>query len=80
MKVSWTQGLTEQEKLDVLQNFKESLVVRKRLKRLLLDIIEENRTAGRAEAGYDSPNWAFHQADRLGYERAIYRVLNLLEE
>lgn len=80
MKMSWINGLSEQEQLDVTQNFKESLVMRRRLKKLLLDLVEETRTQARANANYESPSWPYQQADKIGYERALFKALDLLED
>jgi predicted O-methyltransferase YrrM len=80
MKTSWTLGLNEEATKDVLVNFKESLVMRKRLSQLLLDELEGIRKEARAKDLYDSPSWAFHQADKMGYERALYKILGLLED
>lgn len=80
MKLSWTQGLEEQEKLDVVHNYKESVVMRRRLRALLDNLIDENLASARRETNYDSPSWGYHQADKLGYERALIKVLDLLED
>jgi hypothetical protein len=30
------------------------------------------------EADYDSPSWAYKQADRIGYNRALTKVLDII--
>lgn len=80
MKMSWTNGLKEQEKIDLIQNYKESVVMRRRLRFLLESLIDENLASARREANYDSPSWGYHQADKLGYERALFKILDLLED
>lgn len=40
--------------------------------------IEEKTKDDEATSNYDSPNWALLQAERLGYRRAIRKVLEIL--
>jgi len=80
MKVRWTHGLDEQNASDIRQFYKESGVLRRRLAKMLYDIIEEKRRGQVLESLYDSPNWAYLQADRAGYERALRDVIDLITE
>ena len=76
---SWTRGLEPQLASDITQNFKEALVIRKRLKQMLLDKIEETRSANLTRDKYDCPNWAYLQADAVGYERALKYLISVIE-
>ena len=78
MKTSWTKGLEKEAIIDVTQNYKESVVLRKRLIVMLEEKIDVSAKKTRSEAGYESPNWAFLQADARGYERALSDVISLL--
>lgn len=78
MKQSWTKGLDKERSADVKANFKESLVLRKRLKELLEDKVEGSQRKGRSESAYDNANWAYRKADQSGYERALFEVLSLI--
>ncbi len=80
MKIRWKQGLEPQQQLDLESFYKDSKVIRGRLTAMLRDIIEEKRAASVASATYDNPNWAYLQADRVGYERAIRDVIELINE
>lgn len=80
MKVSWFKGLTKLEKADVESAFKESAYLRKRLKEVLENKSDELRRKVRSEVAYDNPNWAYLQADAVGYERAISDIISLIEE
>lgn len=80
MKTSWTQGVEKELQIDIRQNFKESLVMRRRLEILLNAKMEESQRAGRSKAMYDNPNWAYLQADKRGYERALHEVIELISE
>lgn len=80
MKTLWTAGLGKEETVDVRQNFKEALVLRKRLSEILEKKQETSVRESRSKEGYDSPNWAYLQADRRGYERALQEIVDLLSE
>lgn len=80
MQRRWTQGLEGQVKTDILQFYKESSVLRKRLQSMLTDIIDEKRAGSTLESHYDNPNWAFLQAHRHGYERALRDIIELITE
>lgn len=78
MKKSWTMGLDDQETIDVRANFIEALVMRKRLLTMIADKISESQTVSRSKLTYESPNWAYLQADQNGYERALSEIMSLL--
>lgn len=80
MKISWIKGLDEQQKLDITQKYKEAGLVRRRLEKVLRDLIEEKRNGSVSEQLYDSPNWAYQQADRAGYERALRDVISMITD
>lgn len=80
MRRSWTHGLEPERSKDIRANFKESLVMRRRLNELLEKKIESSYKMGRSVEAYDNPNWALLQADARGYERAMQEVLDLLED
>lgn len=80
MKISWKQGLDAQQQADIEQRFKEAGLVRRRLDYLLKEMIEEKRVGAVSEKLYDSPNWAYQQADRAGYERALRDVISLIKD
>lgn len=76
----WTVGLDDQNTSDIRQLYKESSILRKRLQKMLTDLIEEKRKGQVLATHYDSPNWAYLQADRIGYERALRDVIDLIAE
>lgn len=80
MKQSWTSGLNKELATDVRTNFRESLVLRRRLVKMLSDKIDASAKEGRSKLLYDSPNWALLQADQRGYERAFAEIINLIDE
>lgn len=80
MKASWTSGLNKELATDVRINFKEALVVRRRLVKMLNDKIDASAKEGRSKVLYANPNWALLQADQRGYERAISDIISLIDE
>lgn len=79
MKTSWLKGLDKQQQIDVRQSFKEALVVRRRLKEIIAEKQEASLRVSRSRGLYDSPNWAYLQADASGYERALEEISALLD-
>lgn len=80
MRTAWTKNLDVQNTKDITQLYKESLILRKRLNTILSELIEDKRRGAGLESKYDSPNWAYLQADRLGYERALRDIIALISE
>lgn len=80
MKQSWTKGITKENAVELRQNFKEALVMRRRLVSLLKDKVETSDANSRSKLLYDNPNWALLQADQRGYERALEEVIELIFE
>lgn len=80
MKVSWTKGLTKEKREEVEEAFSRGALLRRRLKELLEDKIEDERKKVRSEILYDNPNWAYRQADAVGYERALNDIISLIYE
>ena len=78
MKTSWFAGLDADQKLDVKQTYLSSGVMRRRLKSMLQDKINEHFKAQQLRANYEKSNWAFEQADAMGYCRALNEVILLL--
>lgn len=79
MNSAWTKGFRKgsQEAKDVEEAFASSALIRRRLVEVLKTFDEEelkNRSTD-----YDSPSWAFKQADSVGYARALRRVIGILE-
>lgn len=80
MKTSWTKGLDEQLTKDVVQNYKEAAVMRRRMAVILSKKIEESAREGRLKDLYESPSWPYLQADKRGYERAMQEVIDLISD
>ena len=78
MKVSWTKGVEKELSIDITQNFKESLVMRRRLAQLLEERIDASLNSARSKISYETPNWALMQADAVGYQRALQEIISLI--
>jgi len=56
----------------------------KKIRELLTSYLEKKMDSKRKlsvkESKYESPNWALCQADRVGYERALRDILNLIKD
>ncbi|MNN91325.1 hypothetical protein D3C81_2094260 [compost metagenome] len=78
MRQSWTKGVDKELAVDINQNFKESLVLRRRLQVLLQEKISLSQKTSRSKEGYENPNWAYLQADARGYERALSEIISLI--
>jgi hypothetical protein len=78
MKTVLTKGLSKDQAAEIEQDFKAAAYLRERLTAILDDKIDALRREVRQKNSYDSPSWAYVQADYIGYERAIYEVISLL--
>lgn len=76
----WFTGLNDQEKKDVRVNFKEALVMRKRLKDMISSKTSSSWKNSITKLGYESPSWALKQADARGYERAMSEIEKIISD
>lgn len=79
MKTVWTKGVAGREE-EITSSFKASAMIRGRLKELLSEKIAIKLKARTNESSYESPNWAYMQADAVGYTRALEEVISLISE
>lgn len=80
MKQSWVKGVTPERVAIIKADYVGSAGARIRLVEMLNDKIRVSTTLKRKKEGYDSPNWAYAQADMIGYERAISEVISLISD
>lgn len=78
MKTALKAGLTTQQKEELERDFLSSPLLREQLTKICEKKINAIRADARSKEGYDSPNWAFKQADAVGYERALHEIISLL--
>lgn len=80
MKTTWTKGLDAKDQDELKGDFLSSRLVRHRLKALLEDKINESVKGSRNKDSYESPSWAYLQADARGYERALSEIISLISD
>jgi hypothetical protein len=80
MKTVWTKGLKAEEKSDVKVAFERGAFLRERLSFVIQDKMDAADRVSLAKEGYDCANWAYKQADNVGYRRAMQEILALLEK
>lgn len=80
MKTVWTDGLEPDVIREIKGDFVSSRLIRKRLKKLIEDKIDTKRVSVRKDTNYDKGNWDNYVADAIGYERALYEIISLIEE
>jgi hypothetical protein len=79
MKLEWTKGLTEEASKLIKQDYIAAQYLRKRLSELLSEQSDNHRKQLNSKVNYDSPSWAYLQADSVGYQRALEEVINLIK-
>jgi hypothetical protein len=75
MKTIWFMDLPK----DQQEGFKKQISSSKDVLEKLEKIIKEKIKEVVLSEDYDSPSWAYKQADRNGYNRALTEVLNILK-
>jgi len=74
MKLSWFNNLPKDKQEDFKKQVRSARDVLERLEQIL----QEKKTEVVLSTDYDNPSWAFRQADRNGYDRALTEVINLI--
>jgi hypothetical protein len=74
MKTTWFTNLPK----DQQEGFKKQVLSSRDVLERLTEILEDKKTEVVLSTDYDSPSWAYKQADRNGYDRALTEVINLL--
>ena len=80
MKTTLTKGLTPEQSTELRKDFVGAIILRERLITLLKEKTNTSRDASFSKDLYDSPSWAYLQADARGYERAINEFISLLSQ
>jgi hypothetical protein len=80
MKTVWTKGLDAEKEKEMLREFKEATLLRKRLSSILNEKVKAKHSESRSKDGYANPSWPYFQADAIGYERALEEIISILED
>lgn len=78
MKTSWTKGLSVQSKQEIEAGFAACAQIRERLETLINEKITSKRNKSISVEEYNSPGWAYMQADAVGYERGLKEIISLI--
>lgn len=74
MKITWFNHLPK----DKQEGFKKQINSSRDVLERLQQILEDKKTEVVLSTDYDNPSWAYKQADRNGYDRALTEVINLI--
>jgi len=75
VKAAWFKGCkTSKDKEAVSQTLHSNRESLDRLKEILEPLLKDSTPA----SDYDNPSWAYKQADRNGFNRAVTTVLDLI--
>jgi hypothetical protein len=75
MKAIWFKSCKTKEDKDALR---QSIISNRASLEALEGILESMLKEAPATDDYESPSWAYKQADRIGYNRALNQVLDLI--
>jgi hypothetical protein len=75
MKTIWFMDLPK----DQQDGFKRQITSAKDVLEKLEEIVKSKMKEVVLSEDYDNPSWAYKQADRNGYNRALTEVLNILK-
>lgn len=73
------EGLSEEDQALLKRELKESRATRKRLKVLLEKRIKVAEQLSLSTKSYEDPNWAYKQADGVGYKRSLNEIIKLID-
>ena len=75
MKTIWFMDLPKDEQEGFKRQVKSAKDVLEKLEKIINDKVKDVVLVD----DYDNPSWAYKQADRNGYNRALTEVLNILK-
>lgn len=77
---NWTLGVASDEvKKDIVTEFHTSAHLRRRLVEIAEKKKEDALKRSISDKAYDSPNWAYKQADLAGFMRALDEICEYLK-
>lgn len=79
--IRWTANLpTPEAKAEFELRITNSADVLQRMGQIVKEDLRASLASTRREDAYNMPNWAYFQADQVGYQRALHRILELIGE
>lgn len=79
MKTTLLKNVPKGDQEAVRSNFKNSSLVRQILLDRINEKIQEQRSQTISRECYNTPNWAYLQADQAGFERALLWISTLIK-
>ena len=79
MKTVMLKGLTDEQQIEMRQAFGHAIYLRKQIIKVLQEKMDSALKSNMSKDAYNIPNWAYLQADAVGYARAMQEVMSLLE-
>lgn len=80
MKQEWTRGESEESAQHIRAEFRGSAVLRNKLIDILMKKQETARKSTILKDAYNVPNWAYLQADAVGYQRALDEIISFIKD
>lgn len=80
MQTRWFKGLDKQAEADLRVGLLASINVLTRMETLLHEELEASQATQCSKDLYDSPSWAYQQADSIGQQRAFRKILRLISQ
>jgi len=76
----WVKHLkTDDERKEFLAKLVASKDVLERLQKLLEEDLKSSSTQSLSKEKYECPNWPYLQADKVGEERALRKVIKIID-
>lgn len=80
LPTQWISHLKDsKERADFEGYVRNSVSLFERLKEIIDNKIDTARKEGLSSKSYDKPSWPMYQADKVGYERALREILELID-
>ena len=79
MKTIWSKGLDPDQVKELKAEFIRFKPLRNRLQEICGEKEASCNKASINKDGYDCPNWAYKQADAVGYRRALHEIISLIK-
>lgn len=78
MKTTWTAGMDKDDAEEFEQHFLNASLVREKLLKIIESKYSSSISSTLTKGNYANANWAYEQADSIGYMRALKEISNLL--
>lgn len=73
----WTAGLSPRDKEILEEILQHNNKVLDRVREICYNMCKESEESVLKLSAYDSPNWAFRQADSVGFRRGLEQIIKL---